>query len=290
METWPNFFIVGTAKAGTTSLWIYLNGIPGIYMSPFKEPNYFNRNKFPTDLKDPRQIRDKKKYLDLFKGVKDEKILGEASPGYLEDPEVPRLIYEVSPNSHILISLRDPIDRMFSAFLMSKKFGREKIGLSQIIKKILQENNFYADKYLRGSLYYENVKRYLDTFGKENVKIIIFEELIKNTKETMQEILKFLGINEEFQESTRKKYNVYGTPKGKFAEFVIRNKTIEKVARKIISPQTRLYVRDNLLIKKSKKPQMEESDLKSLQNIFTEDVQKISQLLDQKLPWKNFQD
>ena len=67
-------------------------------------------------------------------------------------------------------------------------------------------------------------------------------------------------------------------------------KTIKKVARKIISPQTRLYVRDNLLIKKSKKPQMEESDLKSLQNIFTEDVQKISQLLDQKLPWKNFQD
>ena len=44
MERWPNFFIVGSTKAGTTSIHEYLNRIPGIFMSPIKEPHYFSRN------------------------------------------------------------------------------------------------------------------------------------------------------------------------------------------------------------------------------------------------------
>ena len=65
METWPNFFIVGAPKAGTSSLYAYLKDIPGIYMSPIKEPNYFSAATIPaTSSFGP--IRDKKKYLSLF--------------------------------------------------------------------------------------------------------------------------------------------------------------------------------------------------------------------------------
>ena len=109
---WPNFFIVGAAKAGTTSLYQYLKQIPGIYMSPVKEPHYFSRRVIPDDHH-YRPIRDKEKYLSLFKKVNNEKVVGEASPTYLRDPEAPRLIHQVSPNARILISLRDPIERPF---------------------------------------------------------------------------------------------------------------------------------------------------------------------------------
>ena len=87
-ECWPNFFIVGAPKAGTTSLYWYLRNITGIYMSSIKEPNYFSIKVRPKDYF-LRPIRDKRKYLNLFKDVIDEKIIGEASPSYLRDPEAP---------------------------------------------------------------------------------------------------------------------------------------------------------------------------------------------------------
>ena len=60
MDIWPNFFIVGTPKAGTTSLYEYLRTISKIYMSPIKEPNYFNYVEVPNDDPYSFRIRDKK--------------------------------------------------------------------------------------------------------------------------------------------------------------------------------------------------------------------------------------
>ena len=122
-EKWPNLFIVGAPKAGTSSLYEYLKKIPGIYMSPIKEPHYFDIQTIPTNHK-LNPIRDKKKYLSLFKKVKDEKIVGEASPGYLSDPQAPKLIHQVSPNARIIISLRNPVQRAFSEYLMYVNYGK----------------------------------------------------------------------------------------------------------------------------------------------------------------------
>ena len=72
MDIWPNFFIVGATKAGTTSLYEYLRTILKIYMSPIKEPNYFNHVAVPNDDPIKFMIRDKKKYLELFKNVKND--------------------------------------------------------------------------------------------------------------------------------------------------------------------------------------------------------------------------
>ncbi|MEX0656428.1 MAG: sulfotransferase domain-containing protein, partial [Nitrosopumilaceae archaeon] len=121
-ELWPNFFIVGADKAGTSSLYAYLMNIPGIFMSRYKEPNYFSTMTF-GDNHDLRPIRDKKKYLELFKNVKNEKIVGEASPSYLGDKEAPKLIHKVSPEAKILICLRDPVERVYSHYLMLDRLG-----------------------------------------------------------------------------------------------------------------------------------------------------------------------
>ena len=62
-ELWPNFFIVGAMKAGTTSLYYYLKAVQGIYLSPNKEPHYFAAEDMPHNSR--IVIRDKKKYLSL---------------------------------------------------------------------------------------------------------------------------------------------------------------------------------------------------------------------------------
>jgi len=109
---WPNFFIVGAQKAGTSSIYSLLRSIPGIYMSPLKEPNYFSPNS-PT-----RPSHDKKRYAGLFGGVTDEIAIGEASPSYLWDPDSPKLIHDAIPKARIIISLRDPVQRAYSQYLM----------------------------------------------------------------------------------------------------------------------------------------------------------------------------
>jgi len=118
MERWPNFFIVGTAKAGTTSLYEYFKDIPGIYMSPVKEPSYFSHALIPPGAPKRKRIQNKNEYLKLFEDVKNEKVIGEASPGYLVYPEVAKWIHEIAPTAKILISLRDPVERLFSSYLM----------------------------------------------------------------------------------------------------------------------------------------------------------------------------
>ena len=102
MERWPNFFIVGAPRCGTTSLYEYLNHTPGIFMSKVKEPNYFSVSVTPK-IKLSQLIQDKKQYLSLFKDVKDEIAIGEASVPYLWDPKAPLLIHEAIPDARIIM-------------------------------------------------------------------------------------------------------------------------------------------------------------------------------------------
>ena len=195
MELWPNFFIVGAPKAGTTSLYEYLKNIPGIYMSPNKEPNYFSIKAMP-DIKPFTPIRNKEKYLDLFKNATNEVILGEASALYLTDPEASTLIRKACPTARILISLRDPVERLFSHYSMNVSRNWIKSSFKNQIHKEMNNKADFTKPHIRlpAGLYSKDVQRYLDTFGKEHVKILIFEEFIKNPKVILEDILKFLGV------------------------------------------------------------------------------------------------
>jgi len=289
MEHWPNFFIVGTAKAGTTSLYEYLKGVPGIYMSPVKEPNYFSVNITPINY-EISPYQDKTKYLDLFRKVKNEKIIGEASPTYLADPDSPKLIHKVSPNAKILISLRDPVERIFSFYLMLVRLGETKLSFHEEIELSLKTENEGEIPKLRlaSALYFENVKRYIDTFGSNQVKIIIFEEFIKNSRATLEEILKFLGINFKFEAFDSTVYNPFSIVRGSTAQFFMKNKKIRKILEKFIPKSGRRALRETLLQKKQPKPKMEGKDIETLRNFYKNDVKKIKDLLGNNIKWKNF--
>jgi len=290
MNRWPNFFIVGADKAGTSSLYSYLKEIPGIFMSPIKEPNYFSVKTMPQNGL-LNTIRDKKKYLALFKNVKDEKILGEASSSYLADPEAVNLIQQVSPRAKILISLRDPVERIFSHYLMLRRL---QIIKSTLYSEIQVELNKEEDKknyklFLYHGLYYENVKRYLDVFGTNNVNLIIFEEFIKNEKATIENILKFLNLKNDLKNFEPQIYNKYGIVRSPLAQKILQSKKLRRISEKFISPPKRRMLKEKFILKEEEKPKMEENEKKLLINYYRDDVQKLKNLLGRKLPWKNFQ-
>jgi len=290
MERWPNFYIVGAPKAGTTSLYEYLKDIPGIYMSPVKEPNYFSSKTIPEKMHQ-RKIRNTKKYLKLFDKVKDEKIVGEASPTYLYDPDAPNLIHNASKKAFILISLRDPVERIFSQYLMGVRLGRyKKLFHDQILAELKNEIEYTQPSLrLQERVYYENVKRYLDIFGEKQVKIIIFEEWIKKIKETLQEILGFLNVNFTITEFEKEPYNPFSMSRGGIASLVLRNWKAKELAKKTLPLSSRLFIREKFLYKKEIKPIIEEEDRELLMRFYRQDVEKLQTLFKRKLPWKNFQ-
>jgi len=287
-EVWPNFFIVGAAKAGTTSLYEYLSKVPEIYMSPTKEPTYFSAN-----MEDPPQIpvREKQEYLDLFHNVVDEKILGEATAVYINEPEASKLIHKVSPNARILISLRDPVERANSHYFNLK---RSRIIKSESFHQVLEK--FMNNKKVRPRItrifsegqYYEKIKRYLDIFGKDQVKIIFFEDLVNNTLTTMNEIVKYLGLNFVFENSDFEIHNPYLKSKNEFITNILRDhEQFKKILQKIIPSSTREKINKAMIVYEEK-PKMDEKDRKTLIKFYTEDVKKVKKLLGKDLPWKNF--
>jgi len=289
MERWPNFFIVGAPKAGTTTLYDYLKDISGIFLSPVKEPKYFS-NRIPSKkVRFVETVQDKKEYLKLFDKVKDEKILGEASPSYLADIESPRLIHEVSPNARILITLRDPIERLYSNYLMQFRNGRITGTFIEEIKRSLnQKIKNKPHLVFETSLYSKNVKRYFEIFGEKQVKIIIFEEWIKNPKKTIEEILNFLGLPNRISNFQVRKDNVFVAPKERMSKRLLGSAKLRNIAYKTLSQSSRTSLK-KLLVKPSKKPKMEPTDIKILIQFYKDDVKTLENLLDKKLPWKNFE-
>ena len=291
-EIWPNFFIVGTQRAGTTSLYNYLKKIPGVYMSRVKEPSYFAPNYVRPDA--GRFLRDKEEYLRLFKNARGYIAVGEASPSYLSDPDAPKLIHQTVPNARIIMILRDPIERAYSYYLIKKRGGMKSSFYDELIRdyesrvKVAGRSQL---SYIELGMYYEQVKRYFDTFGREQVKVIIFEEFVQHLEQTVNEVLAFLGVNYNVTE-IREQYNPYSVPRSSFALWIFaffrwlraRNIKTYKIATLLPHSLMRSF-REKMLFKRNQKPKIDPKAVKFLQEIYHDDVIRLESLLGRSLPW-----
>lgn len=233
MHRLPNFFIVGAAKSGTTSLYHYLKQHPEIYMSPIKEPKYFSSsiNKFPhrgpNDIEvDKTVIKSWGDYLGLFGSASVEKRLGDASADYLYFYEhVAPLIKRTSPEAKIIAILRNPIERAFSAYCHLVKEGRETLSFEEAIeieeerkKKNYEFIWFYKDV----GLYYSQVEAYLNAFGEKNVKIYLYDDFKQNPLGVTKDVFKFLEVDESFVPDIAIKHNILEVAKNKsLQEFLL---------------------------------------------------------------------
>ncbi len=290
MEKWPNLFIVGAPKAGTTSLHEYLKKIPGIFMSDVKEPYYFCKILIPIDHY-ITPVRDKKKYLELFEKSKTEKIVGESSVWYLSDPDASTLIHQKVPNAKIIILLRDPVERAFSHYLMLE--GRNKfetLSFHEQIQKEIKHGLDYKTPHIRlnGGFYYNDIKRYLDTFGKNNVKIIIFEDFIINTKETMKSILDFLGVNDSLENFEPETHNPAMVSKYPLINEFLNIPICNKLRQVLIPEKIQRGVKKKLFKDLKHEYKMTGEDRSFLKQYYQEDVKKLKEFFGKSLPWPNF--
>lgn len=222
VENKPNFIVIGTMKAATTSLYTYIKQHPDIFMTKVKEPMFFNNfqqeNNYNILGSKSKKSTTLEEYLAMFKDAKNEKAIGEASPAYIYNENAPYLIKEHLPDVKIIAILRQPTDRAYSNFLHTKRADRENVNsfgqAIKIEKERISDNWSPLYHYIQKGFYSVQLKRYYNLFPKENIKVYLFEDVVKNPKETLKDIFKFLNVDENIEIDVSKKSNVSGTPKG----------------------------------------------------------------------------
>jgi hypothetical protein len=287
----PNFFIVGAQRSGTTTLYHVLKSHSDVFMSQVKEPCFFIKKRTHEEWKD---------YLKLFQKANKEKIIGEASTIYFHNKNSPYLVKNKIPHPKILIQLRDPVERTISAYRQNKKKNIEQLSLKESLLKENErikkgfDNSFY---YFKKSFYYSQVKRFYDVFGKDDVKITIFEEFIKDPEKILNEIALFLKIDNKKLPKEIKKYNPGNEPKSPFLnDFLIGNFFIKRLFKIVVPVKLRKnYIKRlkekiywSFLTSKEIEVDFSEKDKEKLRKIFIPDIEKLQGLIKKDLScWMN---
>ncbi|HUP82701.1 MAG TPA: sulfotransferase [Candidatus Limnocylindria bacterium] len=197
----PDLFIVGAFKAGTTSMYEYLRAHPQIFMSVPKEPTYFG-----ADLSARYRRMSEDEYLALFRGARPEQRAGEATPWYLYSTSAAAEIKAFEPAARIVIMLRNPVDVMFSQhgqLLFNQRedlpdFGSaldaepDRIAGRRIPAGAIRPESLFYRKSVR---FPEQVRRYLEVFGRDGVHFIVFEDLVADAAGVYRSTLEFLGVD-----------------------------------------------------------------------------------------------
>jgi len=202
----PTFIIVGAQKAGTTGLYRTLIEHSQIVGSTRKEINYFDNDEWYLKNK----IEEYHSYFPFPNKIAKSQLVFEATPEYLYHPKAAERIFNYNSKMKIIIMLREPSSRAFSAWSMyhfNFKTGKNsslhdprtfKEAISQDHKNI-EDSNFYNNQrgYIARGIYYKQIEEYLKYFPKEQVLFVESSRLLTDHENVMHRIFDFLNVQIE---------------------------------------------------------------------------------------------
>lgn len=168
-------------------------------MSPIKETNYFS---FDGKRSRRQMIATIEEYEALFAGAATEKAIGEASPGYLRSRVAAERIKRAIPDARIVISLRDPVERLYSAFLHWQRNGTTSRDFYEWFEPQAEDANFYLPR----------LERFFARFPRERIKVLLFDDLAADTPAVLRDLFSFLDVDQAFVPDTSVVYNQGGMP------------------------------------------------------------------------------
>jgi hypothetical protein len=217
----PTFFLVGAMKAGTTSLHRYLAQHPDVFMSPVKEPSYFafsgiDLTRVPNRITErAREVLDRTAYEELFAAGEHAPARGESSSLYLYVQRVPARIRACVPDARLVAVLREPVARAYSHYLAMVRDGHEKLPFAAALRA--EDERVAAGweelwHYRRIGRYDECVDRYLGNFPREQLLLLLYDDLVADPVAVTQRIFRFLGVDDTFRPDVATRANVGGLP------------------------------------------------------------------------------
>jgi len=292
----PNFLIVGAAKSGTSSLHQYLLQHPDIFMSTFnnkgvsvKEPQFLIKSKVERRLH--FGIWEWKEYLSIFEGVKEQSVIGEASVFYLYyyKEAIKNIKKRLGNDVKIIILLRNPVDRAFSAFLHVSKSVKEPLSFEEALEQ--EEGRLERDltltpmvMYKSMGMYYSMVKAYKNEF--KNIHVVIYEDFRDKTNITLESIFMFLDVNPTLELDYSLRHNVGGKEwKNINMKNLFQNDSLLKsIYFKFVPRIIKNKIKERVLRLSTKKAGIMNRKTKdNLKSFFKEDINKLSNLIKRDL-------
>ena len=252
----PNFFVVGAARAGTTSLQYYLEQHPEIFVCPVKETNFFalaDRSRLsaselgfpaPQDAAWVARLSCRaetwSEYESLFQDAGAAKAIGEVAPLYLYSPRAPNHIRERVPHAKIIVMLRQPVERAFSAIVKARLSDVED-PLSEFESLLHRERSDEMSgtggdlHILRHGYYARQLERYFSAFGRESVSVSLFDEFERDSDAILRRMFEFLDVDPSLRIDTSTRYNKAGAVKNRLLETAIyKPRALKRMARRLL--------------------------------------------------------
>jgi hypothetical protein len=240
-------------------------------------------------------INDPDEYRALFDGATDESAIGEASPMYLYLPGAAENIKRHVPDAKLIVVLRNPADRAYSNFLHMVRDDREPCeefadALADEPRRIAE--NWYASwHYKQMGFYHGHLKKYYELFGREQIRVYLHEDLNFDAIPTLQDIFRFLGVDDSFVPDVSVRYNESGAHKSKSLKSIHTYLLKPNGLKSAVKPLIPLRLRRSVIAsvvggirnKNLVKPSYREDTRARLIEDYREDVLKLEDLIGRDL-------
>lgn len=266
----PDIIVVGAFKAGTTSLHHYLGQHPQIFMTRVKEPNYFAYEGGLTSPSSDFPVITLEDYEALFAEAEPGQLLGEASPGYLHSAIAPERIHQLAPNAKLIVSLRNPVERAYSHYLMNYRTGRTRLSPAMAFDA--------SEFWVSASFYAEALNMFKQLFG-EQLKVILFEQLSNDGDLVVNQLFEWIGLPQIDHIDSAQRHNPGGIPKNRFVQSSLEFLRNRSVVKKMVPPKirTRLAKVRNANLKPA--PALPELERARWQAHFSEDIRRTQDIV-----------
>lgn len=185
-ENLPRFLIIGAVKAATTWIKAQLAANPGVFI-PGPEPHYFSS----AFAQGPEW------YGEWFADAPPGAIPGEKSADYLAHPLAPSRIRAALPHVPLVVQLRNPVERAYSDYRMLYRRGT----VTGPPERYLLSADGEQPRFLLDGLYGRHLSRWLDHFPREQLLVLLFEDVRANPRETVTAVCRHIGAPDHFTEA-----------------------------------------------------------------------------------------
>jgi len=290
----PDFILIGAAKSGTTSLYHYLKQHPGIYMSPVKEPKYFSLVGSQLDFSGPGDTLIQRgttttleDYRQLFEDAPAHSLCGEASTIYLDDPQAAARIMEAIPQAKLMVVLRHPADRAYSAYMHLVRDGWEQLGFEEALKAEQQrreDNYYYYWRYQDRGFYGRALQEYYKLVPREQIKVFLHEDLEADPHRLLAEMFAFLGLETDCVVDVSARHNRSGIPQNAaLSKTLTGSHPLKQVLKTLIPERLGHRLVSKIQAATLKRPPLREETRRRLIEIYRQDINLLSELIDRDL-------
>jgi hypothetical protein len=203
----PDFVVIGSQKAGTTSLASYFRRHPDVFFAERNEIHYFDWS-FDRSLSWYRAWFERQSVIDAHERATGRPArVGEKTPDYLVIPDAPARLKAVLPDARLVVALREPASRAHSQWSMNRRQGWESLPFDEAIGaeesrlasvdlgQRLRGTHYLKHGYVLRGRYADHLERWFDTFDRSQVFVYRSEDLYADPQRWMPRILEHIGVD-----------------------------------------------------------------------------------------------